>query len=541
MSCELVPFPYEGHFHLLLVVLDITERRQSEQALAESLVRYQSLFNNMFEGYVHCRLITDQGRPVDFIDLAVNPAFEQLTGLKDVVGKRISELLPGIRESNPEMFEVYHRVATTGEPARFQTYVRELSRWFSVAVHRPAPGEFVAVFDNITEQKQAEMTLRRSEALLSHAGRMAHLGTWEIEIVDPEDPASNRLHWSDEVFRIFGLTPGEVTLTSAVFYAALPPEDRERVASTMRNALATGAPYEVEHRIWRRDGTECVVLENAEIRCDAAGKPCQIIGAVQDITDHKRAEAEIRTLNQDLERRVRERTAELEASNRELEAFSYSVSHDLRAPLRTMDGFALALLEDYAPLLPEAGRRFAEKIRQGAQRMGCLINDLLAFSRIVNIPLNRETVLTERLVHEALDELYLQDRARQTELDVRELPDCSGDSKLLKQVWLNLLSNAFKYTRPREQARIEVGSRQEPDGPVYYVRDNGVGFDMRHAHHLFGVFQRLHRADQFEGTGVGLAIVHRILERHGGRIWVEAAVDQGATFYFQLPEPAPAA
>jgi light-regulated signal transduction histidine kinase (bacteriophytochrome) len=239
-------------------------------------------------------------------------------------------------------------------------------------------------------------------------------------------------------------------------------------------------------------------------------------------------------LNRDLERRVAERTAELEAANRELESFSYTVSHDLRAPLRTLDGFSDALLEDYGPQLPAEARDYLATIRRGAQRMGALIDDLLAFSRLSRKPLTKQSVNMEALVQGALEELGPERTGRKIEFLNGALPATQGDPALLKQVWMNLLSNAIKYSRQAEQARIEIGSLAEPGAKVYFVRDNGAGFDMKYADKLFGVFQRLHRADEFEGTGIGLATVQRIVHRHGGRVWAEAQPDQGATFYFTL-------
>ncbi len=235
-----------------------------------------------------------------------------------------------------------------------------------------------------------------------------------------------------------------------------------------------------------------------------------------------------------LEERVAERTAQLESANRELEAFSYSVSHDLRAPLRAVDGFSQAVIEDFGDLLPEEGRRQLQIIRYSAQRMGALIDDLLTFSRLSRQPLVKKTVDTRALVRTALQELGSPWPNRQVEVHVADLPASLGDPALLKQAWLNLLSNALKYTRKKAPAVLEIGSEIRPEGSVYFVRDNGTGFDMKYAGKLFGVFQRLHRMEDYEGTGVGLATVQRIIHRHGGRIWAEAAVDQGASFFFTL-------
>lgn len=248
------------------------------------------------------------------------------------------------------------------------------------------------------------------------------------------------------------------------------------------------------------------------------------------------SEIEVRNLNADLEQRVSARTLQLEAANKELEAFSYSVSHDLRAPLRSIDGFSGILQEDYSSFLPADGINYLTRIRNSARRMGLLIDDLLEFSRLSRHQLKREPVQMADLARQALQSLSDEQAGRKIDLVISEMPICQGDSHLLLQVWENLISNALKYSRPRDTAQIEIGCIIRPSAEnVYFIKDNGVGFDMQYAGSLFTVFQRLHTSNEFEGTGVGLALVQRIISRHGGSIWFEAAVDQGATFYFTLP------
>ncbi|TWJ13661.1 response regulator [Geobacter argillaceus] len=249
----------------------------------------------------------------------------------------------------------------------------------------------------------------------------------------------------------------------------------------------------------------------------------------------RRAEEEIRKLNEELEQRVAMRTAELELSNSQQESFSYSVSHDLRAPLRAIDGFSRIILDEFITDLPIEAKAYMERICSNVQRMSILIDDLLTFSRLGRQPLAKRTVESTTLIHELLmEELHDEQEGRPVEVIVSDLPPCEADPQLIRQVFLNLLSNALKYTRNCDVARIEVGTEHRDGKQIYYVKDNGAGFDMRYMDKLFGVFQRLHDKHEFEGTGVGLAIVQSIINRHGGEIWAEAEVGKGATFYFTI-------
>lgn len=255
---------------------------------------------------------------------------------------------------------------------------------------------------------------------------------------------------------------------------------------------------------------------------------------VRDVTKRREAEETVRQLNANLEQRVIQRTAQLEAANKDLESFSYSVSHDLRAPLRAISGFSRIVLKDHSAGMDADGLRYLNQVEKSAQQMGQLIDDLLTFSRTGRQALNVQPVITADVVDAALDDLKAMQENRRVNISIGDLAECEADASLLRQVWLNLLSNALKYTRKCDPAVITIGSRREGEMDVFFVQDNGAGFDMKYADKLFGVFQRLHLTDDYEGTGVGLALVQRIVQRHGGRVWAEAKLNLGATFHFTL-------
>ncbi len=372
----------------------------------------------------------------------------------------------------------------------------------------------------LAQRRRAEDALRSSEARYRLLVEQSPLGIAILDhrgFIDQVNPAAcEMLGYPSE--ELIGRDP--LTIMDSTDHA----QAREDVSP-----LRAGETLRIELTMIRKDGTRLPVMGSTRQMPD--GRYQYIF---QDISERKQAEQDVRALNEQLDKRVRERTAELETANKELESFSYSVSHDLRAPLRAINGFSNLLISDYAEKLSGEALMYLDKVKENANKMALLIDDLLTFSRLSRNPLKKRRVDLRGLVVQVIEELRAEAGEREIKWQIGDLPPCQADPALLKQVYTNLIGNALKYTRPRPAPVIEIGSRHLRGQTVYFVRDNGVGFDMRYAGNLFGVFQRLHSEAEFEGTGIGLAIVQRIVNRHGGKIWTEAEVDQGATFYFTL-------
>jgi light-regulated signal transduction histidine kinase (bacteriophytochrome) len=296
--------------------------------------------------------------------------------------------------------------------------------------------------------------------------------------------------------------------------------------------VSQGQISNIETVITGKNGLKRDYLVNVRLVSIKGGT---ILYVCRDITEHKQAQGEIRKLNQELEQRVAERTSQLQAVNKELEGFAYSVSHDLRAPLRGIDGFSQLLLEEYQDKVDAQGKDYLQRVRSAAQHMDQLIDDILNLSRVSRGEITIQQVNLGETAREIADDLHGTQPERQVEFIIQEGIEARGDGRLLRIVLENLLGNAWKFTSKHPTARIEFGIQQQKGAPVYFVRDDGAGFDMKYAQKLFGAFQRLHATSEFPGTGIGLATVQRVIHRHGGDVWVEGEVEKGATAYFKIP------
>ena len=578
-----------------VVIIDISESKRMGETLKENEKRYHSLFENMLEGFAYCKMLyDDNGSPKDFVYLDVNPAFGRLTGLNNVVGKNVTEAIPGIKEANPELFEIYGRVAMTGLPEKFEIEVKPLAIWFSIAVYSTEKNYFVAVFDNITERKQVErrqalsaeilgilndppvlddatkliLTAIKGETGFDAVGIRLHRGDdfpyvaqdgFSKEFILAENTLAVRTHDGG----ICVDKNGEISLECTCGLVISGRTDPANPLFTPRGSCWTNEsfklldlPVEQDPRLHPRnrcthEGFNSVALIPLRADNNIMGilqlndrRPNRFtpelisffedLGAIIGIAfSRKQAEDKMKKAK----RLSDSLNLELEVANENLEAFSYSVSHDLRAPLRHMKGFAKLLQKRLEGQLDEKSHEYMQFIYTSSNKMERLIDDLLSYSRLGREGMPKREVNLSWLLKESLDEISEVTEGRDIEWKLGELPSVYGEPSMLKLVLVNLISNAVKFTSSRARAEIEIGCRQDGNEDVCFIKDNGVGFNMDHSDRLFGVFQRLHTQNEFEGTGIGLANVRRIIALHGGRTWAEGSVGQGATFYFTLPEP----
>ena len=387
--------------------------------------------------------------------------------------------------------------------------------------------ELITIMLNISSLKTGE------QALLEKVHYTRSLIETSIDPLVTISPAGTIEDVNEATVRATGLPRGSLQGQDFADFFTEP----ERARLGYQRAFQRGSVRDYPLTLRHVSGSLMPVLYNASTYRNAQGDVLGVYAAARDISELKLMEEQLRSLNTELEIRVQQRTQDLTEVNEELEAFAYSVSHDLRAPLRAVDGFSHKLLKTYGDQLDSEGRRLLQVVRDNAQRMGQLIDDLLRFSRLGRRELQIEPVDMEALARGVAAELLAPEGERQIKFNCGQLPRANGDGAMLREVWANLIGNAIKFSRDRAVAHITVGGREEGNEVIYWVRDDGAGFDMAYADKLFGVFQRLHRQDEFEGTGVGLALSQRILHRHQGRIWGEGQPDGGATFHFTLPVP----
>ena len=506
---------------------DELSRRLAEQQRATE--RYQALFRS-----APIAICVTQGARLQL----ANEACLQLFGTSDLAslaGKTLDELWhPEDRDKlaarqqqqrqrrphDPALPPLEHRIV------RLDGSIAEVEST-ALPLAEGNPDNLQVVLRDVTEQRQAQAQLRQREAQLLLTSRMARVGGWTLDIT------TQRASWTDEMAHIYEVPP-ETPVTPALALSYFQGDDLRTLKAALDHLLEDGQPYDLELRLHPPSGQVKWVRAFARaIRQD--GRTVQIDGITQDITERRAAQEALNELNQQLEQRVADRTAELRAANAELDAFAYAVSHDLRAPLRAMSGFSRALVEDHGPQLDADARDMLDQIVQASGRMGDLIEGLLALSRIVRGPLRDDAVDLSALAAQAMDELRRADPERRVQVHIDAGLHAVGDRRMLAAVLGNLLGNAWKYTAGKADASIALTARDIDGERWFCVTDNGAGFDMAHAGRLFKVFARLHRQDEFPGLGIGLATVQRIVHRHGGRIEAAASPGAGASFRFTLP------
>lgn len=513
-----VPFTDSDGSPLILEMdIDVTEQRKAEQQVRAERQKFHNILDVLTPYVV---LLTP-----DYHVAFANSEFRRRFG--ESHGKHCYEFLFGL-DAPCENCETY-KVLDTGKP---QDWEWTGSDGRSYEIHdfpfTDTDGSrlILEMGIDVTERKQAELARQESETRFSVLVNFAPQMVWMCH------PDGMNFYFNQRWVDYTGLTLEESY--GRGWNTPFHPDDRQAAWKAWNHAIATGETYQVESRLRATDGTYRWFLIRGMPLLDQQGKITRWFGTSTDIHDLKCAEDQLRRLNEELELRVLGRTADLVAVNKELESFNYAVAHDLRAPLRHIRGFSDLLVEESGAALDEKGRRYLSTIQAGVSRMGQLIDDLLNLSRLGRQEIHVQTCGVRSLVDQVIEDLAPLTEARSIEWHIGDLPFVQCDPPLLKQVLMNLLSNAVKFTRGREPAVIAIGQTLISNEPVIFVRDNGVGFEMKYYDKLFGLFQRLHRQEDFEGTGIGLTIVQRIMHRHGGCVWAESELNKGTTFYISF-------
>ncbi|MBI5476633.1 MAG: PAS domain S-box protein [Ignavibacteriales bacterium] len=521
-----------GKDYLMAIVRDITERKMVEEALRESEEKFARAFNSSPDSITLSHI--DTGKLLE-----VNTGFERMFGYSrdEAIGRSSLDL--DLYANPADRSRMIQILKQDGKVQELEIEGRRKSGEILTALLSVETTEvggrslIVTTVRDITDRKQAEETIYQSEQRYKQLLESITDYTYSVEI---QNGYPVKTVHAPSCEKVTGYTPADYSAMPKLWLQMVHPGDRNIVEHYADPLCAGKQIPALEHRIVHKNGSIRWVRNTYVLKHDANGKVIGYDGLISDITERKLAEIEIQKLNAELEQRVVERTAQLEAANKELEAFSYSVSHDLRAPLRHASGYVDLLVKKHKPDLSEKGQHYLNSIEDSVRQMGALIDDLLQFSRTSRQEMQQTNLDMSTVFQEAFDSIQRDNTVRNIEWVTPVLPRVFGDHALLRLVWFNLLSNAVKFTRTKEKAKIEIGVNEEKKEFIFFVRDNGVGFDMQYAQKLFGVFQRLHSTEEFEGTGIGLANVRRIILKHGGRTWAEAELDKGATFYFSLPK-----